>query len=83
MFWILVSDFLIVACASVKEIPVVVSEDNHTLASELAIKAYILVNQHRNVPKPQFIRYKESLLRRGSDPLINSSQKFGIFLSFF
>lgn len=80
------NDLLIVACASIKNITVVVSEDNATLANEWFKKAYIIVNKKRGILLPQFIKYKEfkTLLRGAgfSNPLIDSSNKFWIFLSF-
>ena len=81
------NDFLIVACASVKEINIVVSEDNATLASEIAKIAYKSVNFKRKIRIPDFIGYEKfkSLLRGTSlsNPIINSSNKFGILLGFF
>lgn len=82
----LFADFLIVACASVKEINIVVSEDNATLASELALKAYAQVSQEKGLYLPQFIRYeqfkKEVLSGKPSDPFVDNSNKFGILLGF-
>ena len=84
---VLFNDFLIVACASKHEIPIVVSEDNATLVSELTKKAYDLVNTKRSLPCPRFIgytRFKESILgARFSDPVINNSNKLWILLCFF
>ena len=82
----MISDFLIVACASVKDIPIVVSEDNATLANEFARKAYASVNKNKGITLPSFIRYNEfkcEILRTSSNPIVNSSNKFWIFLSFF
>ena len=81
----LLNDFLIVACASVKSINIVVSEDNATMCSELSKKAYTMVNKARSIPLPLFIGYKEfkiAILGRGfSNPIINSSNKLWVFLS--
>ncbi len=55
----LFSDFLIVACASVKEIALVVSEDNATLRNENALKAYGEVNTRRHIHLPTLIGYQE------------------------
>ncbi len=84
----LLPDFLIVACASVHQIPIVVSEDNHTLASELAQQAYEMVNRKRGLSLPEFVRYeqfKQKLLHLGrlSNPLIDSSHKLWILLCSF
>jgi len=81
------NDFLIVACASVKEINIVVSEDNATLASEIAKIAYKNVNSTRKIRIPDFIGYETFKNLLGgtslSNPIINSSNKFGILLGFF
>ena len=80
------NDLLIVACASIKNITVVVSEDNATLANEWFKKAYGIVNKKRGILLPRFIKYKEFKTLLGgtgfSDPLIDSSNKLGILLSF-
>ncbi|HLC71543.1 MAG TPA: hypothetical protein VJI32_06030 [Candidatus Nanoarchaeia archaeon] len=80
------NDLLIVACASLKNITIVVSEDNATLANQWFQKSYAIVNKKRGIMLPRFIKYKEfkNLLRgtRFSDPFIDSSNKFGVFLSF-
>lgn len=81
------NDFLIVACASVKDINLVVSEDNATLSSEMFKKVYTEVNLNNNISLPVFIKYKhfkELLLRTAfPDPLINKPNKFGVFLGLF
>ena len=81
------NDFLIVACASVKDIAIVVSEDNATMLNELAKKSYTETNVKEKLRLPVFIGYKlfkKELLGSGfSNPLINSPQKFWIFLGFF
>ncbi len=56
------NDFLIVACATINQIDLVVSEDNKTLLVENALKAYQIVNQQKNRQTPNFIGYLE--LRR-------------------
>ena len=53
------NDFLIVACASINELDIVVSEDNKTMLSEYAIKTYDTVNSLRTHKTPKFIRYEE------------------------
>ncbi|GEM_PF-1391789 len=81
------NDLLIVACASVKDIDLVVSEDNATLGSEMFKKAYSTVNLKKGIRQPTFIKYKqfkELLLGTAfSDPFIDKSNKFGIFLGLF
>jgi len=83
----LFNDFLIIACASVKNISIVVSEDNATMLNEIALKAYETVNKNRGIGFPEFIGYenfREMILRTGfSDPLIDNSNKLRVFLSFF
>ena len=51
------NDLLIVACASINSIDIVASEDNKTLLSENALKAYKVVNEINNVRNPTFIGY--------------------------
>jgi predicted nucleic acid-binding protein len=53
------NDFLIVACASIHNLDIVVSEDNQTMLSEYAIKAYKVTNKLRNYRIPNFINYNE------------------------
>ncbi len=81
------TDLLIVACASVKNVDVVVSEDNGTMWTEVFRKAYTTVNINFNVGNPRFIKYKEfkTLFHRATftDPFVDGANKFGIFLSFF
>ena len=83
----LINDFLIVACASRKCINIVVSEDNATMLSELSRKAYLKVNQQMNISLPAFTGYekfKKYLLGAGlPNPIIDNSNKLGIFLSIF
>ena len=52
-------DFLIVACASVHNIDVVVSDDNKTLVSDEAVKAYRVINPAFDKKLPQFIDYEK------------------------
>lgn len=85
---LLINDFVIVACASVKDIDIVASEDNATMLSELALKAYKMVNEREGIPFPKFIGYGgfKKLLLGGtgfSNPLVNSSDKLRVFLCFF
>jgi hypothetical protein len=53
------NDFLLVASASLKEMDIVISNDESTLKSNCALKAYYLVNTLKKIRVPQFINYKE------------------------
>jgi len=53
------SDFEIVACASHKQVDIVVSEDAKTMLSELAMDAYRKVNEKLNLETPRFISVVE------------------------
>ncbi|MBI4451344.1 hypothetical protein HY642_05190 [Candidatus Woesearchaeota archaeon] len=53
----MLNDFLIVACASLHELDVVVSEDNKTMLSVEALKAYKIVNNLRKYKTPVFLGY--------------------------
>jgi len=55
----LINDLLIVACASVKDLNVVVSDDARTMFGELAVKAYQFVNKLKKYPLPGFLSYGE------------------------
>ena len=78
------NDFLIVACASVRDINIVVSEDNATMLNKIARNSYQKVNGSLGLRLPEFIGYKKfknELLRTSlTDPFIDSSNKFGVFL---
>lgn len=79
------NDLLIVACASSKDMDIVVSEDEKTMLTENAVKAYKLVNDINNKRTPKFIGYNEfkSELRSClSDKFIGNSNKIWIFLVF-
>lgn len=52
-------NFLIVACASINELDIVVSEDNKTMLSEYAIRTYDTVNSLRSHRTPKFIHYED------------------------
>ena len=62
----LIKDFIIVACASKKGVDIVVSQDNATMLSDLALRAYIIVNTNLQLKNPDFLDYNEfkALLRR-------------------
>lgn len=55
---VLKNDFLIVACASVHEIPVVVSEDRATMLNEFSVRSYSAVNAAKGLKNPSFISYE-------------------------
>ena len=54
----LMNDFLIIACASLKNLSIVVSEDVRTMLSEIAIQAYQQVNETKKIPLPEFLSYE-------------------------
>lgn len=51
------NDFLVIACASLNNMDIVVSEDNRTMFSEHSLKAYALINKTLNLRNPEFIDY--------------------------
>ncbi len=53
------NDFLIVACASLNGLDIVVSEDDKTMASKPAKKAYSLVNGLQKLTTPEFIKFED------------------------
>lgn len=55
----LLDDFLIVACASFYNLDIVVSEDNRTMLSEQALKAYKKINENERLRIPKFISLKK------------------------
>lgn len=55
----IINDFRIVACASIKNFYIVVSDDNRTLASSISRKSYDLVNFKNKLKTPNFISYKK------------------------
>src|SRR3989344_7150918 len=55
---IIMNDFLIVACASCKQLDIVVSHDKRTMLGDNAIRAYELINQSQNIRLPRFIGYE-------------------------
>ncbi len=50
-------DFCVVACATIHQIDIVVSEDNKSILVENSLKAYDLVNIKQGKKTPQFIGY--------------------------
>lgn len=55
----MINDFIIVACASKNNLDIVVSNDNVTMLTENAIRAYDDVNKIISLKTPKFIDYKE------------------------
>ncbi|PIN84859.1 MAG: hypothetical protein COV47_05165 [Candidatus Diapherotrites archaeon CG11_big_fil_rev_8_21_14_0_20_37_9] len=53
------NDFLIVAFASLRSLDIIVSEDNHSMISSNAMKAYEKVNSANGLRKPVFHSLKE------------------------
>lgn len=53
------NDFLIVACASLHELDIVVSDDNKSMLSDEAVSAYKIVNNLRKYRIPEFIGYEK------------------------
>ena len=53
----IINDFKIVACASIKRMDIIYSEDRHSLKSENAVKAYNIVNFRFNLRTPNLIDY--------------------------
>ncbi len=55
----MINDFLIIACASLKNLDIVVSEDNSTMLNDNAIKVYKLINAAEKIKHPDFIGFNE------------------------
>ncbi len=53
------TDFSVVACATLHQIDIVVSEDNRTMLVQHSLDAYNEINSSRMVRTPQFIGYLE------------------------
>lgn len=54
----IINDFIIVACASLKDFDIIVSNDERSMLAENAIRAYNLVNSVINKRTPKFISYE-------------------------
>ncbi|MEK6888034.1 MAG: PIN domain-containing protein [Candidatus Aenigmatarchaeota archaeon] len=54
----MMNDFLIVACASIHELDIVVSNDTKTMRSDIALKSYEIVNKLKKYRMPGFIGYE-------------------------
>ena len=62
----ILNDFLIVACASINELDILVSDDKKTMLSDYSKKVYKIVNELKNYKTPEFLTYngfKELLIR--------------------
>ena len=61
----IINDFKVVACASIHDIDILVSDDNKTMLSPESKKAYISVNEINKIRTPNFINFEEfkNLLR--------------------
>ncbi|MBI2172973.1 MAG: hypothetical protein HYT73_02050 [Candidatus Aenigmarchaeota archaeon] len=55
----MLNDFLIVACASIHELDIVVSDDTNTMLSKEALKSYKIVNTLRKYKLPDFIGFEK------------------------
>ena len=55
----IMNDFVIVACASVNNLDIVVSNDERSMLTENAIRAYKLINSVIGITTPQFISYEK------------------------
>lgn len=55
----IMSDFKIVACASISKLDLLISEDERTMLSETAVKSYESVNRLFGLRTPKFIKFKE------------------------
>jgi hypothetical protein len=55
----IINDFLIVACASLHDLDLVVSEDNHSMLTDNALRAYKNVNKIKELKLPDFISYED------------------------
>ena len=53
----ILNDFIIVACASIKNLDIVYSNDSKTMVSEKAIKSYEIVNKILKIRTPKFEDY--------------------------
>jgi len=53
------NDLLIVATAAIKQMDIVVSDDEATMQAEQALKTYAIVNSIKQIKSPQFINYEE------------------------
>lgn len=64
----IINDFCIVACASLNNLDIVVSNDARSMLTENAIRAYNLVNSVIKKRTPQFISYEKFKSILGGEP---------------
>ncbi|MBI5072388.1 hypothetical protein HZA99_01070 [Candidatus Woesearchaeota archaeon] len=72
----LLSDFLLVACASLHKLDLVVSDDKRTMLSEKAKIAYSIINENQQFRTPSFYNYnnfKQEVWRVANVSAPNSS----------
>lgn len=55
----IINDFLIVACASFKELDIVCTADRRTMKSKSCLRIYKAVNSENGLPTPRFIEFNE------------------------
>ncbi len=55
----IIDDFIVVACETLNNLDIVVSEDEESMLTENAIKSYNLVNSIMKKMAPEFIRYEK------------------------
>jgi len=82
----LIDDFTIVACASLNNLDIVISEDKKSMLGEKAKKAYKLVNELMKLNNPEFMQYSEfkNYLRSCKlNKLSDSGPEFSVFHIFF
>ena len=67
----IINDFVIVACASLNDCDIIVSNDERSMLTENAIRAYNLVNSVIRKRTPQFVDYQrfKKMLRGESNEL--------------
>ena len=62
------NDFLIVACATLHNLDIVISDDKRTMLSTSALAAYKSVNQKQGFQNPnymQYVTFRDKLLKKG------------------
>lgn len=55
----IISDFKIVACASVKGFDIIVSDDDRTMKSKNSMSAYNIINLQNKLRSPNFLSYNQ------------------------
>lgn len=64
----IINDFVIVACASLNNLDIVVSNDEKSMLAENAVRAYRLINSVVKKRTPQFISYEKLKNILGGEP---------------